>query len=941
MKKGSSPGGIEVSALQRLQYEGQLNVAAAIAPVLLVAVLVVISFENFLLFHALAELFSVLVGVSLYLIARAGYVFNRNNYLLFISKGFFAAAVLDLLHTLSYSGMGLLGHNDPNPATQLWLCARFIQAVTLLLAQRFVDNTVSLIGTLPIFMGYVVLCTFLVFGGYFPDAYLANHGLTPFKVWSEYSIIAILLFAGFYLFLNRQVMDAELFRGLAIIIALTAISEFMFTLYISVYGLENVIGHVAKFLAYWVLLNVVVRRMLQRPFELLSRDAESFDSVPIPMLLVGPSGLIQSCNEAARERQPEGGVGRRLHEVWHSPHVREGECPVCNALAKGKDIECDIQDSAAPTWSEVKLHGVGGGKRPVGFICVHADITEKRRAAERIRQAATVFASTAEAVVITDTDYRIAMVNRAFTELTGFGEAEVVGKPPLMLRSAQYSRLFYLRLLARLRRDGVWSGEIWYRRKVGGQSPALLNLNAVRDEKGGITHYVAVFSDISAIKATEAKLEYQAHHDVLTGLPNRLYLSEFLCEKCQSLKAKKAKLAFVILDLDRFKDVNDSFGHETGDNLIRTVGTWLNANLEDCALIARLGSDEFGLVFENVESVSDALTCAQQAVDLISIPWRLSNGFEMRVSASAGVSLAPDFSQSPAQLLQQADTALYQARSANGSGCAVYSKTLLDQTLRRVELEARLRAAMAAKEFEVFYQPQVSVTSGQLIGAEALIRWRDSVTGAYVSPEEFIPVAEYSGLIGDLGDWVLRETCRQGAEWIAQGLPHIGLAVNLSPAQLRHGDIVAQVKAVLMETGFPAARLELELTEGALMEDRASVIAILSELRALGVRIAIDDFGTGYSSLAYLRRFPLDLLKIDKRFIDEILTNDDDETITRSIIVMGQALGLKVLAEGVETPGQLEKLRQMNCDFYQGYLASKPVSGREFGVLFREMCAAS
>jgi diguanylate cyclase (GGDEF)-like protein len=391
-------------------------------------------------------------------------------------------------------------------------------------------------------------------------------------------------------------------------------------------------------------------------------------------------------------------------------------------------------------------------------------------------------------------------------------------------------------------------------------------------------------------------------------------------------------MALLMIDLDRFKEVNDSFGHLAGDELLQQVAKQLSYRLRSVDTLCRLGGDEFTVLLEEVSHSEDAARVANDIITALSEPWLLSNGKEVRIGASIGISLFPEHGATPVELLQQADTALYQAKAEGRARFKYFSEDLTRSARARMDLEVRLRRAIDKGELRVYYQPQVNVSTGRIVGAEALIRWQDPDEGL-IPPLRFISVAEETGLITSIGNWILKETCFQGKRWIDAGLQPLTLAVNVSPHQFLHSNIEEIMAETLAETGFPANRLELELTESALMQRENKAIQVLNSLHALGVRLAIDDFGTGYSSLAYLKLFPLDVLKIDKSFIDDIPHLRDDMEIAATIVAMAHTLRLKVLAEGVETEAQLAFLQAQGCDLYQGYLSSPPVPAEEFEKL--------
>ncbi|HEY8098799.1 MAG TPA: EAL domain-containing protein, partial [Methylobacter sp.] len=459
------------------------------------------------------------------------------------------------------------------------------------------------------------------------------------------------------------------------------------------------------------------------------------------------------------------------------------------------------------------------------------------------------------------------------------------------------------------------------------------------DNDGHSRYLVGTVQDITKRKADDEKIQQLAFYDPLTQLPNRQLLQERLKHSIEVERRGGKKLAFLMLDLDRFKSVNDSLGHQAGDELLQQVAARITALLRNVDMVARWGGDEFVVLLEDIAHSDDAARIAEAIITDLSKPFCLLQCDNVQIGTSIGISLYPEHGDSYEILMDHADAALYQAKDA-GRGCfAFFSKDLTIAAREHMELETRLSRAVEKQELSVLFQPQVNLISGRIIGAEALVRWQDPIEGL-TSPLKFIPIAEKTNLIVEIGGWVLRETCRQGQQWLDEGLEPLTLAVNVSPHQFQRSDICALVATVLKDTGFPANQLELEITESGLMGSQDQATVILNNLRALGIRLAIDDFGTGYSSLAYLKHFPLDILKIDKSFIDDIPFHKDDMEIAATIVAMGHILGFKVLAEGVETPEQLAFLQEKGCDSYQGYIKSKPVSAHEFAELLRKQAAA-
>ncbi|WP_332821399.1 putative bifunctional diguanylate cyclase/phosphodiesterase, partial [Pseudomonas sp.] len=534
--------------------------------------------------------------------------------------------------------------------------------------------------------------------------------------------------------------------------------------------------------------------------------------------------------------------------------------------------------------------------RPERFIGTASDISLQRANEYSLRQAAAVFDATQDGVLVTDSDQHIVHVNPAFTRITGYSPEEIIGRRPNHLSSGRHDQAFYQSLWHALAARGNWSGEIWNRRKNGEIYPQWQRIRAIHDEKGELSHYVAVFSDISALKRSQSELDHLAHHDPLSGLPNRLLFTERVENAIK--RAKSAQQGAVLLiDLDHFKHINESLGHNIGDLLLKAVGERLAAQLGEGMTLARLGGDEFGLLCENCLDAPQAASLAQLLLNSLGAPFNLEK-HEFYMSASIGISLFPSDAENLEQVLRNADSALSKAKSSGREGYAFYTQELTEFARHRVDLVSALHHALDNQELRVYYQPLHDMASGELIGAEALVRWQHPQRGL-VAPGEFIPIAEDSGLIGAIDAWVLQQACRQMVLWQHQAHAPRFVAVNVSSRLFSRGGLDLQVAQVLADTGLDPACLELEVTESAVMDNPDAALALLERLRALGVRLAIDDFGTGYSSLARLKRLPVHKLKLDMSFVRGLPHDSDDVAITRAVVALGHSLDLKVLAEGI------------------------------------------
>ncbi|MEY6433400.1 PAS domain S-box protein [Thioalkalicoccus limnaeus] len=558
------------------------------------------------------------------------------------------------------------------------------------------------------------------------------------------------------------------------------------------------------------------------------------------------------------------------------------------------------------------------------------DVTEAHCADEQIRQAARVFESTADGVIITDAAERILAVNRAFTAITGYSEAEALGKTPRLLKSGRHDRPFYEAMWAAIARAGSWRGEIWNRRKDGALLLGLMTISAIADDRDRVINYVAVFSDITHFTETQERLEYLSHHDALTDLPNRALFQNRLAQALDRCTRNQAWLAVLILDLDRFKLVNDSLGHAQGDEFLRRVAADLVGTMRPSDLLARASGDEFLVMLEGLNGPHEAAEIARDLLRLCARPRPLGDQ-TLAITASIGIGVFPVDGRDAATLLRHADTALTKAKAEGVDSYQFFEPALEEGAMERLRLEIGLRQALERGEFQLHYQPQVRLADGALVGAEALLRWSSPVLGP-VPPNRFIPLAEEIGLINELGLWVLEEACRQLAAWDQAGLHLPRLAINLSIRQLEQGDLVARVGEILERTAIDPSRIELEVTESMLMRRTDLSVAILGRLRELGLRLVIDDFGTGYSSLAYLRRLPLQQLKIDKSFVDDILSDANCQAIAGAIVALGHSLDLEVVAEGVETAEQADYLRSADCDLAQGYHFARPMPPDELAA---------
>lgn len=572
--------------------------------------------------------------------------------------------------------------------------------------------------------------------------------------------------------------------------------------------------------------------------------------------------------------------------------------------------------------------------RATEIIGSWSDITASESERDRLRLYAAAFDNTHDAVLITDDTGTIVAVNPATVAITGYGETDLLGSNARMLQSGRHTPSDYRTLWAALTSTGTWQGEIWNRRKNGEIFPQLMTISAVRNAHGATRHYVSIATDISQIKKVEEQLSYLAHHDALTGLPNRLLVTSRLEHAIAHAARHGERVGVLFIDLDDFKKINDGLGHTIGDELLLAVAKRFGQRVRQQDTLGRLGGDEFLVVLEKIGSIDRIASVAHALRRCLAQPIALSSGHEIHVQASIGISVHPDDGLHADALLRSADTAMYRAKATTGDKVCFFTADMGSAATEQLELEVALRHGIAHGELELFYQPKFVVASGALYGAEALVRWRRA-DGQLESPARFIPVAERTGLIGPLGEWVIDAACRQQRAWRDAGCQLLPVAVNVSVHQFAMMDLAAIVTAALERHHLQPALLGIEITESAVMEQPERAIAVLLPLQRLGIEIHLDDFGTGFSNLAYLTRLPLDVLKIDASFVGALGTDPAADALVDSVIALAHGIGLEVVAEGVETAAQLAFLKAHGCDHVQGYHLGRPIPAVEFERLLR------
>lgn len=681
---------------------------------------------------------------------------------------------------------------------------------------------------------------------------------------------------------------------------------------------------------------------------------DALQSVPVPMFIIDTQHRVLAWNRACERL-----TGVRALDIVGTPDAWRGfyasprPC-LADMVLDGKAEQFDqtttpslfhAQSYHAERWFD-DINGqrryllfdatpiYGNDGKLMAVIEILQDITAIKQAEDHLRLTSQVIESTNEAILITDADNRIIAVNKAFTEVTGYTAEEVSGKNPALLSSGHHDAAFYANMWESISTRGNWNGELWNRRKSGEAFPLWTNINTIRDEHGQLTNYFAIFADISEHKETLRHIEFLAHHDTMTKLPNRLLLLDRLQQAVNQAERENHRVALMFLDLDRFKQVNDSLGHQIGDELLVAVVERLQACVRETDTISRQGGDEFVIVLPDIRDSNAASIIAEKILDTLREPFEIA-GHQISTSFSIGVSLYPDDGKEIEALMQNADTAMYHAKESGRNNYHFYTESMNANAAERLRLQNKMRHAVEHGLFELYFQPLISLADMRVIGCEALIRWNDQEEG-WIPPAKFIPLAEETGQILAIDAWVLREACRHARTWMDADLPPLTVAVNISALQFKRGMIVDSVNAALSSSGLPPGRLEVELTESVLIQDTQQTKRQLDALNAIGVRLSIDDYGTGYSNLSYLKQLDVDKLKIDQSFVKDMLTDELDAIIVRSTIELAHNLGLRVLAEGVEDQSVQLLLQRLGCDEAQGYHIGRPMPAHAFMQLIKD-----
>ena len=674
----------------------------------------------------------------------------------------------------------------------------------------------------------------------------------------------------------------------------------------------------------------------------LNLQAKVLQQLREPVITLDLGGYLTGWNKGAETLfgySPEEAIGR--HILFLYADELEGDDPMDQAmpelfLDQGTSfIEVRRRKKSGEVfWAGLSLSMIRGeDNEPVGMVAHLSEITDRLSAEQKLRLHARIIEDSDQGILITDANEKIVSVNTAFTRITGYTASEALGQTTDLLRSGKHDADFREQVRAAMRGAGPWSGEIIGKRKSGDLFPQAVSISVVRDEQGHITHAFSIFSDISVLRAAEERMQRLVNYDTLTGLPNRVLLNQLVTQALVTAKRNDDHGALLVIDLNRFTAINDALGFEAGDEVLRQISQRFRLALRDEDVLARVDGDEFVIALLSIQKREHSAFVAQKLLATLESPF-LIDDHALHIGACIGIAIYPEDGEDTATLLRCADVAMQRVQDNNEIGYLFFSAEMNQRAKEQLRLEHELRRALLNKDLLLFYQPKVSLRSGKIVGAEALIRWRHPVEGM-IPPGKFIPVAEETGLILDIGTWVLEESCRQIRVWREAGVDVPPIAVNLSARQF-DSQLPARVGDVLERNALAPDCLKLEITESLLVRGAESVIPIMNQLAGMGLGLALDDFGTGYSSLSYLKRFPITTLKIDRSFVIGVPQEENDCAIAQAIVTMGQQLRQEIVAEGVETLEQMRFLRDLGCDQLQGFLFSPPKPEAEFVAMLQQ-----
>ncbi len=891
--------------------------------------------------HSALEILAIVVSGAIGVLVWESRAY-RNLQTLYLGGAFLVVAWLDLAHLFAYGGFpGRSLIEREQGAIDFWLAARMTTALALIyfalrVPKPVMPTAVQRSRMLLVTSAFAAAVTVLLIvrPAFLPSTVSGIHQLTPFKIHAEWVIV--FLFAGAAIMLARRYGETRDANDpwLAAAAWGMGLGESMLILYADEADLMNLFGHLLRVVACALAYRALVSQIVHLPYERLAaesvRNHTVLDTVHDGIIVIDRNGQIVEANLAFAEMLgwPQSDVRRLSADDFIPP----GRLPTIGAmieqLSTGEriapfetqfmrkdgslvDLELAVNRAALPGEEE--------------YLVVAARPIADRKATASMRLASEVFLHAHIGLLVTDATGHIVDLNPTASEITGYSRQELLGKLPSVLKSGRHNQAFYEALWQSLLKEGFWSGEICNRRKSGELYYEQLSISAIRHGEGGGVSYLAVFSDITLRKLAEDKMRSIAHFDSLTGLPNRLLLADRLDQAIAHNARNDKLLAICFMDLDGFKQVNDSLGHEAGDQLLREVALRLQAMLRASDTVARLGGDEFVMLIANLDSEEECCQALDRVLTNISTPYILAGNVPSEISVSIGVTLYPNDSSDPDTLLRHADHAMYAAKQAGKNCYQLFDARMEERLQARQDTLRRVARGLAAEQFQLHYQPKVDYRAGQVVGVEALIRWNHPVLGM-LSPSEFLPLLEDDDLALTLGEWVFREALRQGRRWQAQGLA-LKLSVNAFPRQLQRPNFAEMIAKAISECWpeMPRGTLIVEIPETSALLELEGIQKALQACRHIGVGFSLDDFGTGYASLSYLRKLTADELKIDQSFIRDMLIDAEDLSIIDGVIGLGRAFHMNVVAEGVEAENQADHLLDLGCTIMQGYYFAKPM----------------
>lgn len=905
---------------------------------------------GYLSYHLIFELISIIIAMLIFVVGWHAYERKLPGDIFLLACAFFAVAILDLSHTLSFPGMpDFITPSDTEKGINFWLAARTVAAIALLIVS---------IRRLPAFhsayMRYLILAMvivllallhwlFLFQPQLLPATFDEEHGLTSFKISYEYALIGVNLLTAVILVLHMR--KPQELRVIPVFGAVTilALSELCFTLYSDAADIYNLLGHVYKVIGYLFLYHGIFVATVDRPYSQLQSSQDklqaTLDASPDLLFEMDLSGHYVDYHSSRTSLMVAPGEtlkGKSVFDVMPKEAAQICMSALHEANIKGysagKQIALDVAEGKRYFELSVSRKPSQAGEIP-HFIVLSRDITERIEDNQLMHTLMQAIEQSPNSIVITDLNANIEYANPAFIQTTGYSLQEVMGQNPRILHSGKTPITRHEEMWSQLTQGNTWKGEFINRRKDGTEYTELASISPIRQPDGSISNYLAIKEDITLQKQMALQIEKIEHFDLLTNLPNSTLMRNRAEFALSYSKRRQQKMAVMFLDIDDFKHINNSHGRSMGDEILIQLSQRLKNQFRDEDTVSRISGDEFILVFP-AQTDSSAMHLAEKLLQLVAQPFYIE-AEEFLVTCSIGIAMYPDDGSGFDALTKNAEVAMHRAKNDGRNTIRFFKAEMQEQLSRSLLLGNALHYAMTRNEFQLHYQPQISLKDGRIIGAEALLRWYHPELGS-ISPAEFIPIAERSGQIVSIGEWVLRTAVCQLKHWLDNGLPPMLMAVNLSAVQFKHFNLTRMVSSILEEEQLPAHHLELELTESVTMSNPQGAIEIMNQLYEQGIRMSIDDFGTGYSSLSYLKQFKIYKLKIDQSFVRNINTDAHDKSIVTTIISMANSLGFTTIAEGVETSQQLDILRQLGCDEAQGYYYSKPLPNDEFEAFARK-----